>query len=84
MKALASKDQNGTVKIVMANFDIYGKHSETVPVTITNLPSGSYTVTKEFHNGQVQSNAASVSDGTLATDIYMAPNTVVLVTITKK
>ena len=84
VKALASKDQNGTVKIVMANFDIYGKHSETVPVTITNLPSGSYTVTKEFHNGQVQSNAASVSDGTLATDIYMAPNTVVLVTITKK
>ena len=84
VKALASKDQTGTVKIVMSNFDVYGKHSETVPITVTDLPSGSYTVTKEFHTGQVQSNVASVSNGTLATDIYMAPNMVVLVTIAKK
>ena len=84
VKGLAAKNTQGAVQVVLSNFDIYGKHSESVPITITNLPTGSYTVTKEFHNGQVQSNVASVSDGTLATTVYMGPNTVVLVTITQK
>ncbi|MCB9801034.1 MAG: hypothetical protein H6773_02545 [Pseudomonadales bacterium] len=84
VKALAAKNNQGDIQIVLSNFDVYGKHTEAVPITLTDMPSGSYTVTREFHNGQLQSTAASVSDGTLVTNVHLSPNTVVLVTIAKK
>ncbi len=84
VKGLAAKSDNGDTQIVLANFDRYGKHSEGVPITVKNLPSGSYTVTKEFHNGRVQSTVASVSNGALITNVHLPPNSVVMVTIQKK
>jgi len=84
VKGLAAKNDVGDTQIVLSNFDLYGQHSEAVPITIKNLPNGSYTVTKEFHTGQVQSTAASVSDGSLVTNIHMPANTVVMITIKKK
>lgn len=84
VKGLAAVNDKGETQIVLSNFDVYGSHSEAVPITVKGLESGSYTITKEFHTGQVQSNVASVSDGSLATNIHMPANTVVLITISKK
>ena len=80
VKGLAAKNAAGDVQVVLANFDVRGRNSQAVPITIKNLANGSYTITREFHSGQTQSVSASVSEGTLETSVHMAPNSVVLVT----
>lgn len=84
VKGLAAKNDAGHIQIVLSNFDIRGTHSEAVPITVKNLPAGSYTVTKEFHTGQTQSVTASLNDGILSTNVHMPANTVVFITIKKQ
>src|SRR3989344_4438301 len=44
----ASIGSDGTIKVLLVNFDPYGSHSETVPVTLTNLDPGAYTVRTRY------------------------------------
>lgn len=82
-KGLAAKDDAGNIQVVLSNFDKAGKHSENVPITVTGIPTGSYTITKEFHTGLVQSGVVATSESQLQTTVSLAPNTVVLVTFKK-
>jgi beta-xylosidase len=82
VKALAAKDEKENVNVVLSNFDIYGRHAETVPLTFTNIEPGEYTVTKEFLNGQQTSEKVATTAAKLQVMVPMAANTVAFVKLT--
>lgn len=79
---LASK-QNTTIRIMLINFDAFGNHTETVPVTVTNLPNGTYTYTQQYLQGvtpgESQKLTEVVTDGKLKKQIFMPAQTLVLI-----
>lgn len=83
VKALASVDENGHYKIVISNFDPAGRHAETVPLTLTNLPAGTYTVNSKSLTGQQHTEAITAIDGKIMTSVAMPPNSVSLVEISQ-
>lgn len=82
VKGLAAKnDQNG-IELVLANFDEFGKHSEVVPVTFSNLQPGAYTLTREFLSGQKNSETVATTAAVLMVQVPMPVNSVSFVTLT--
>lgn len=81
VKALATQKDRYTYQIMLANFDIQARHSETVPITLKNLIPGSYTVKKRFSNGQATQETLQVTGTELQTSIFMPVNSVALVEI---
>lgn len=76
VKALAARDGEQNVNVVLSNFDLYGKHAETVPLTFTNIEPGEYTLTKEYLNGQQTSEKVATTAAKLQVSIPMPANTV--------
>lgn len=78
----ASK-QTDTIRIMLINFDASGSHTETTPITITNLPNGMYGYSQEYLQGNTPGEAQkfmeSVIDGTLKKQIYMPAQALVLI-----
>lgn len=79
---LASK-QNNTTRIMLINFDASGNHTETTPITITNLPNGTYGYSQQYLQsttpGEIQERMESVTDHSLKKQIYMPAQSVVLI-----
>jgi xylan 1,4-beta-xylosidase len=82
VKALAAKDDSDNINVVLSNFDIYGSHAETVPITFTNIEPGEYTITKEYLNGQQNSEKIATTAAELRVNVPMSPNTVSFVKLT--
>lgn len=82
VKGLAGKDKNNNINVVLSNFDIYGKHAETVPVTFTNIVPGEYTLKKEYLNGQQTSEKVATTAAELRVTVPMPANTVSFITLT--
>lgn len=84
--ALATK-QGATVRVMLVNFDTTASHTETVPVTITNLPSGTYTYSQQYLQGMqpedTKNQQETVSDGTLAKQLFMPAQSVLVIEITR-
>src|SRR5258708_32996474 len=76
VKAVAAKADDGTIQVVLANFDQYSNHSEDVPITFQNIVPGQYTVTAEYLGGQKQVNLVATSEATLRVQVPMPVNTV--------
>ncbi len=78
----ASK-QNDTIRIMLINFDAYGNHTETTPITITNLENGTYEYGQQYLQGNTpgesQKLMESVTDHSLKKQIYMPAQSVVLI-----
>lgn len=83
VKALAAKDNDGSIKIIIANFDPKGQHSENTPLTIMNLEPGNYRLDQEFLTGRKLSTEIPVETNTLSTQIFIGANEVVKVTLKK-
>lgn len=81
VKGLAAKNDD-QVELILANYDQYGKHSEVVPVTFTNIQPGSYTITKEFLSGQKNQEKIATTAAELQVSIPMPANSVSFVTLT--
>jgi hypothetical protein len=85
VKALAAKNQDGDINVVLANFDKRGRHSEEVPIMFTGLEPGNYTITKEFLDGRKQTEQLNVTEsGQIQTTIFMATNSVATVEVVKE
>ncbi len=82
VSALATK-QGTVVRVLLVNFDASGNHTETVPVTITNLPGGTYEYRQQYLQGvkpeEPKSNQETVSDGTLSKQLFLPAQSVVLI-----
>ncbi len=82
VKALASTTENKTV-VVLVNYDKDNKDTELVPVTLSGLHSGSYTLNLHYLAGSdVTINGVQVKNGVFKRDILMQPNTVVALELT--
>lgn len=84
VKGLAAKNDNGTVELILANYDKKGQHSELVPVTYQNIEPGSYVVKTQFLNGQQKSERVATSAAVLQTNVMMGINSVAFVELTKE
>ncbi len=84
---LASKLAN-TTRIMLVNFDAFGNHTETVPITITNLPNGTYEYSQQYLQGntpgEAQKLTESVTNQSLKKQIFMSAQSIVLLEITKR
>lgn len=76
VKALAARNAVGNTEVVLANYDQLGRHSETVPVTFTNIVPGSYTITKKLLNGQLLTEKVATTEAVLQTNVAMPANSV--------
>lgn len=79
---IASK-QKDTTRIMLINFDAFGNHTETVPITITNLSNGTYEYSQQYLQGKTpgesQKLIESVTDGTIKKQIFMPAQSIVLI-----
>lgn len=77
VKAVATRADDGTtVQVVLANYDRYGRHTEVVPVTLTNIVPGNYTISKEFVGGRKQTENVATDAAALRFTVTMSANSV--------
>ena len=84
VKALAAKNDDGSVSVVLSNYDLRGAHSEVVPITFEQIEPGSFTVIQETLAGARQEVPVATTAAELRVDIPMNPNSVTLVTLKKQ
>lgn len=74
VKALAKRNEQ-KIQILIVNYDKYGKHSEAVPLKVTNLPSNTFTLKRIDFGGKVTQIPTTVTNNTWETSLYFEPNT---------
>lgn len=87
VKALATKSSlDGSIRIVLANFDPWGKNSENVPLSVIDLDNGNYKVTMTYLTKGVQTQTQSVDNsvGPMKLTVPMGPEEVAIVEIQKQ
>jgi len=62
VNALASQSVDGTIHVIIVNYDPVGTHSETAPIAINNLVPGNYTITQQTFGGGSTSQDITVSE----------------------
>jgi len=75
--ALASRN-NQTIQVLMVNYDPSNIHVETVPLTFLNMTPGKYTLTTTSYLGSTSHKNISIPTFRYSEDIYLEPNTAVL------
>lgn len=78
VSALATK-KGEVIRVLLVNFDATGNHTETVPVTITNLKSGSYRYSQQYLQQKPVINEETVSEGTLVKNMLMPAQSIVVI-----
>ena len=73
----------GTIKVLLVNFDPYGSHTETVPITLTNLSPGTYTIRQRYFLGQNTSTQEIVTSDRLKKQILMPAQSIVILEVTR-
>jgi len=81
--AFATK-RSGIIRIFLVNFDPNGSHSETVPITVTGLPNGTYTYKEQFLFGRSIQTDESVTNGTLTREVFMQVQSMAILELSKK
>lgn len=84
VKALAARDEDHNTEVVIANYDLRGSHSESVPVTFQNIEPGSYIITKEFLGGRRQEERIATDAAVLQTTVIMPINSVAFIELKKE
>lgn len=74
IKSIAKRDEQ-KIQILVVNYDKYGKHSEAVPLKVTNLPSNTFILKRTDFGGKTTSTKVSVVDNTWETTQLFDPNT---------
>jgi hypothetical protein len=74
VKALAKRNEQ-KIQVLIVNYDKYGKHSEAVPLKVTNLPSNTFTLKRIDFGGKVTQTPTTVTNNTWETSLYFEPNT---------
>ncbi len=77
----------GSIQVLLVNFDSTGSHSETTPVTFTNLDVGSYSYKLKYTPSVISSVSLTdvqISNGTLTQKVLMPAQSIALIQLTKK
>lgn len=84
VKALTSRHiDTGRISIVLANYDSWGRNSETVPVTISQLSPGTYSVTTSYLSKQAITQQMTVEEDRLVLSVPMAAHEVAVIDVNK-
>lgn len=84
VKGVASHHiDTGNIVIVLANFDPWGKNLESVPVTVTDLEAGSYTVTVTYLNKPATKQTLATEEDALKLTVPMTAQEVAAIEISK-
>ncbi len=83
VKAAAARKDDGTIQVIMANYDASGQHSENVPLTFQKIGPGNFDITQEFLGGRRQQLKVATTEAALAISVPMSPNSVGLVELKK-
>ncbi len=81
VKSLATTNDNGDIKIMVANYDPKGTHVEAVPMTLENLPKGEFTVVRQNFMGESRTVKIATTSATWKTSEYFEPNSAAIFTI---
>lgn len=84
VKALAAKGVDGTVQVIVANYDVEGKQAETVPVAFRRVSPGVYNLTTEFVGRQPMKRKLVAENESLYYSLEMPPNDVALLELVKE
>ena len=75
VKAFAKRKDN-TIKILIVNYDQYGKHTEATPIKVNNLPFTNFNLVRNDFNGQKQTEQVDLGGSNVwETTLYFEPNT---------
>lgn len=74
-----STKQGTTIRIMLVNYDATGNHTETVPITVTNLPNGDYRYSQHYLEGQPTVSQVSITEGVLTKNILMPAQSVIFI-----
>jgi beta-xylosidase len=78
-----SSQENESIKTILVNLDSENHHTETVPITIKNLENGNYFYRESSLTGTEKSSVESVTDNTLKKVVFLEPNNVIVLELTK-
>jgi len=81
VKSLATINENGDIKIMIANYDPKGTHVEAVPITLENLPKYQFTITRQNFMGESRSINVATDSATWKTSEYFEANSAAMFTI---
>ena len=73
VKAIAKRN-NQKIQILIVNYDKYGKHPESVPIKVVNLPSNSFTLKRINFNSDTSTTPVTIENNTWETIMYFGPN----------
>lgn len=76
--------KDNVYRTMLVNFVASGSHTETVPVTFGRLENGSYSYRERFFLGKDTSTTETVTDGTLAKQVTMPSQSIVILELTKQ
>jgi len=76
--------QNGTIRVMLTNFDSGGNHVETVPVTWNNLEPGTYIYRERFLLGRDVTLKETVTQSTFTKQLYMPAQSVAILELTRQ
>lgn len=81
VKSLASTNDNGSLKILVVNYDPKGAHVESVQMTFENLPKGEFSVTRQNFMGTSRTLNVATTSATWKTNEYFEANSAAIFTI---
>ena len=76
VKGMAAKSGDA-VTVILANYDPFGRHGETVPVTFTNLTNQSFLLNETYLDGTRKAQQVATTEAALQVAVPMLPNSVV-------
>ncbi|MBI1862536.1 hypothetical protein HYS00_00265 [Candidatus Microgenomates bacterium] len=83
VKAIAAK-KDSTIRVILANYDPEGKHGEQVPLSFSGLEPGTYQLSvTNIGYSKLKFDTVTLNGEDLQRVIYMSPNHVSVVEITK-
>jgi len=81
VKAMATT-KDGTIRVLIVNYDQFGKHIENVPIHFINIPYKIFTVRRIEFLGETQKDQIEISGTQWSTTHLMQPNSAVIIEIT--
>ncbi|MDO8610228.1 MAG: hypothetical protein Q7R95_06775, partial [bacterium] len=82
VNALASNLENKTI-LVLTNYDPDNRNTELVPITVSNLINGTYTISTHLLDSNILTNTVTIENGQYVNKIPMPANSVMAIEIIK-
>jgi hypothetical protein len=73
-----------SIKVLLVNYDRYGSHIETVPVTISNIKPGNYSYHEQVLKDRDTTSNETVESTTITKQIYLPAQSIAIITLTPK